>query len=194
MPRPYLIPALALVLAASLLAGCSAGNSSAETKAVKPANTGGPETLAAAPAGLVEDTPSWTELPKPVADAFGAAPAKSKFQAYAAMKTATVQAQLAATPDPKTLFKVLSEASAFVPSDYTILLHLYAPGTDGKLKYSGYEWGQLAGTLVLKTSTDADQGWDAAITAVTAGSATQMSPETVKKVASGELQPPLFTP
>jgi hypothetical protein len=85
-------------------------------------------------------------------------------------------------------------ASAFVPNDYTIILHLYAPGSDGKLKYSGYEWGQLSGTLVQKTSTDADQGWDSAITAVTAGSATDMLAPVVKKIAAGESQPPLLGP
>ena len=92
------------------------------------------------------------------------------------------------------MFKALDAATAFVPEDYSILLHLYAPGAEGKVRFTGYEWTPLQGTLVRKTSADADQGWDAAITAVTEGSATQMQAPVVKKVASGELPPPLFAP
>lgn len=190
MRRLYLLAVFMLIV--SFATGCSA--KTAEGPVKKPQNvSNGAETLDPAPTGVVEDTPSWTELPKPVADALGT-PQKGKFQAFKAMKTATVAAQLGSAPDAKAVFKALDAAAPFVPEDYSILLHLYAPDAEGALKFTGYEWTPLSGALVRKTSADADQSWDAAITAITDGTATEMQPPAVKKVAAGEMAPPLFAP
>lgn len=184
-----------LAVIALLLAGCSRGAStSADDQPIKkPQNVAkGPETLGPAPTAVVEDTPSWAELPKPVADVFAGSIDKGKFQAFAAMKQSTIAVRLKAGPKDQDVYRALDAATAFVPSDYSILLHVYAPGSDGKDRYTGYEWTPLTGVIVKKLSADADQGWDAAITAITQGAATSATPVAVKAYAAGQGSPPLF--
>jgi hypothetical protein len=182
----------ALLGAALLLAACS-NAPAAEGPRKKPANvSNGPEQLAPAPNGVVEDTPRWTELPKPIADPFGAGLVRGKLQAFAAMKQTTVQVELKAPADEVAVFKALDAAAAFLPPEYSVLVNIYAPGADGKPRYRGYEWAPLSGNMSRKSSADASQGWNDAITAVTEGTATGVTPEAVKKVAAGQTPPPLF--
>jgi hypothetical protein len=182
----------AILLAVLLLSGCSKA-ATADQAIKKPANvSSGPEKLLPAPTAVVEDTPDWTELPAPVAKVFAGGLSRSKFQAFAGMKQSTVSVELKKAPDDKTVFSALDAAADFVPADYSILLNVYAPGAEGKPQYHGYVWSPLAGTLVRKASTDADQGWDSAITAITQGSATDMQPTVVKSIATGKIAPPLF--
>lgn len=173
-----------------LLTGCSGDDAAGPRK--KPENVStAPEALEPAPTAVVEDS-EWTELPQPVAAVFGDKVEKGKFQAFGAMKTTTVNVQLKSAADEKDVLRALGELTAFTPGDYSIILNVYAPGAEGKLKFHGYEWVPMMGTLVKKSSADADQGWDAAITAITDGSATQVGPESVKKMGTGELPLPLF--
>ena len=132
-----------------------------------------PETLEPAPTAVVPDTPKWTELPKPVADVFGSSLDKGKFQAFAAMTQSTVCVRLKAAPEgagrvPRARRRRrLRPAELLDPASTST-----RPASDGKDRFGGYEWAPLAGTLVKKGSADADQSWDAAITAVTQGSTT----------------------
>jgi hypothetical protein len=180
-----------LALAALLLAGCSQAAPAADQPIKKPANVAsGPETLLAAPTAVVEDTPSWTELPKPVASVFGDGIVKAKFQAFAAMKQSTVAVALKKPADVRTVFRALDAATSFVPADYTVLLNIYAPDKDGKARYQGYSWIPLSGRLTRKSSADADQSWDSAITAITDGYAADLTPDVVKKIGAGQQAPP----
>ncbi len=186
------LAAIAVVLLLSLPLACSKADS-ADQPLRRPKNVAsGPETLLPAPTSAVEDTPSWTELPKPVADAFGGALDRGRFQAFAAMKQITVSVRLKGAPKEQDVYRALDAGAAFVPEDYSMLLNVYAPGGDGKDRYSGFEWTPLSGVLVKKASGDADQGWDAAITAIAQGSATGLDAAAVKRVAEGQEPPPLF--
>lgn len=190
--RPLRVIAV-LVIATLLVAGCSKAAPREDQPIKKPQNVSkGPETLAPAPTALVEDTPHWTELPKPVADVFAASKDKGKFQAFAAMKQTTIAVRLKSAPKDQDVYRALDAATAFVPADYSILLHVYAPGSDGKDRYAGYEWTPLTGVIVHKLSADTDQGWDAAITAITQGAATSCTPVAVKAYAAGQGTPPVF--
>ncbi len=178
-----------LAMAAVLLAGCSSAPA-ADAPIKKPANVAtGPETLLPAPQGVVEDTPQWTELPKPVAAAFGSGLVKGKFQAFAAMKEITVQVQLKNAPQDREVFKALDAALAYTPEQYSILLNVYAPGADGKDRFTGYEWAPVKGTVVKKGSADEKQGWDDAITAITLGVATGLDAAGMKQAAAGGALP-----
>jgi hypothetical protein len=151
----------------------------------------GPEKLGPAPTGPIEDTPDWTELPKQVGDAFGGV-ARGKFQAFGAMKRTTVQVELKAAPDERAVYKALDASVAFMPAEYSVVLNIYAPGPDGKLRFHGYEWEPLSGRLSRKSASDASQGWNDAITAVTDGSAIGITPDQVHKIGAGQAPPPLL--
>ncbi|HEY3317268.1 MAG TPA: hypothetical protein VGK50_02430 [Coriobacteriia bacterium] len=184
--------AAAILIAAAVLYGCSAAPA-ADQPIKKPKNvSSGPETLLPAPTSAVEDTPSWTELPKPVADVFGTALDKGRFQAFAAMKQITIAVRLKSAVKERDVYRALDAASAFTPNEYSVLLNVYAPAADGKDRYAGYEWTPLTGTLVKKGSSNADQSWDSAITAITQGSVTDFMAPAVKRVAEGQDAPPLF--
>jgi hypothetical protein len=187
--RPYAAAALLVLLVTTACATSAPAGQNVK----RPANVAsGPEVLDPAPTGVVEDTPKWTELPQPISAVFGDALLKGRFQAFAAMTESTVAVRLKAAPAEKDIYRALSAAEAFTPSDYSILLNVYAPGPDGKDRYAGYEWTPRSGLLVRKASADAKQSWDDAITAITQGSAAGVTPDEVQRIASGETSPPLF--
>lgn len=180
---------LVLALAAS---ACSKAPEADVPKQLPKNVSSKPETLLPAPTGQTDDTPDWTALPAPVAAVFADGLVKGKFQAFAAMKQTTVQVQLKAAPAERDVYRALAAVAPFAPGDYTLQLNTYAPGPDGKPRFKAWVWDPMGGTLVRKSSTDADQSWDAAITAVTEGSTTSITPDIVVQVGKGQAQPPVF--